>query len=280
MALAFLEHLKRTALNLGSCDPQWLKSGEKPPITTVESGTIGPELILLHGLFGALSNWESVTPLFAQYCKPIAFQFPLIAGHRSEVKVKSLALLLEYFIRQRNLQPVSLCGNSLGGHVAMRLYLAAPEMVDCMVLSATSGLYEHSVDSLPIRPDARFVREHMARVFKNTKFITEEAIQEIAAILKDRKNVLNLIHAARSAKKDNLLDLLPTIKCPVLLLWGEDDEVTTMDVAATFAKHLPNAKLVTVKNCGHAPMIEHPEWFSEEVQKFLKQHSRFYKAQK
>ena len=280
MVLPFLEQLRKTALSIGSCDPQWLKAGEEPPISTVESGTTGPELILLHGLFGALSNWESVTPLFAKYSKPIAFQFPLISGHRSEVKIKALALLLEYFIRKRNLQPVSLCGNSLGGHVAMRLYLAAPEMVDCMVLSATSGLYEHSVDSLPVRPDARFVRDHMSRVFKNPKFITEEAIQEIAAILKSRKNVLNLIHAARSAKKDNLLDLLPTIKCPVLLLWGEDDEVTTMDVAETFAKHIPNAKLVTVKQCGHAPMIEHPEWFSAEVEKFLRAHSRFYSGKK
>ncbi len=152
----------------------------------------------------------------------------------------------------------------------MRLYLANPGLVKCLILSGTSGLYEHSVDSLPVRPDHRFVREHMGRVFFNSEFVTEEAIAEIAEILKDRGRTLNLIHAARSAKRDNLLHELKRIEVPTLLLWGEDDQVTTMDVAETFHANIKNSKLVTIKGCGHAPMIEHPEWFSEEVKRFLK----------
>ena len=191
--------------------------------------------------------------------------------------MKALSVYTEYLVRERQLQPVALCGNSLGGHVALRLCLASPELVDCLILSGTSGLYEHSVDSLPVRPDKKFVREHMSRVFSNQQFVTEAAIDEIAGILSSRVNTLNLIHAARSAKKDNLLKLLPLIKVPTLLLWGEDDTVTTMDVAETFHKHIPNSKLVSIKNCGHAPMIEHPEWFSNEVEKFLREHSRYFK---
>jgi len=80
-------------------------------------------------------------------------------------------------------------------------------------------------------------------------------------ILETKTNVLNLIHAARSAKKDNLKDLLGQIQVPTLLLWGEDDFVTTMEVAEMFHKLIPNSELVSIKNCGHAPMIEHPEWF-------------------
>lgn len=231
-------------------------------------------MVLLHGLFGALSNWDSVQPLMAQYAKPIALSLPLLGSHRSEVKVKSLALYTEYFVRSREFAPVTLCGNSLGGHVALRMCLAAPELVDCLILTATSGLYEHSVDSLPVRPGYDFVREHMQKVFFNQEFVTEEAIGEIVKILESKTNVLNLIHAARSAKKDNLKDLLGQIKVPTLLLWGEDDVVTTMDVAEMFHKLIPNSELISIKNCGHAPMIEHPEWFSGEVKKFLAKHSR------
>jgi pimeloyl-ACP methyl ester carboxylesterase len=164
--------------------------------------------------------------------------------------------------------------------VALRLYLAAPELVDCLVLTATSGLYEHSVDSLPVRPGREFVADHMTRVFHNKKFITDEAIDEIVKILEDRSRVLNLIHAARSAKKDNLKDLLGQIKCPTLLLWGENDEVTTMNVAEMFHDLIPNSELVTIKDCGHAPMIEHPEWFSQQVELFLRKHSRHYDGNK
>lgn len=271
---AILAKLNDSAKRMGHCDPKWLHDGLDFPIETTEPGKNGPSMILLHGLFGALSNWDSILPHLSTFSEPIALRFPLLSGHRSEVRVKALALLTEYFIRKRKMGPTILCGNSLGGHVAMRLCLCSPELVDCLVLAGTSGLYEHSVDSLPIRPDEEFVREHMARVFYNQEFVTEEGISEIANILKDRANVLNIIHAARSAKRDNLLSLLKQIKVPTLLLWGEDDNVTTMDVAESFHKNIPNSKLVSIKNCGHAPMIEHPEWFSNEIEKFVKENSK------
>jgi 2-hydroxy-6-oxonona-2,4-dienedioate hydrolase len=274
MAKNIFQFVKDTLPKLGSVDPLWLKREQEPEFKTVEMGQEGPEMVLLHGLFGALSNWDSVQPLMGQYSKALALSFPLLTAHRSEVKVKSLALYTEYFLRTRKVHPTTLCGNSLGGHVALRLYLAAPELVDCLILTATSGLYEHSVDSLPIRPGREFVLEHMAKVFSKPEFITEEAVSEIVTILNDRSNVLNLIHAARSAKKDNLKDVLCQVKAPTLLLWGEDDQVTTMEVAEMFHKLIPNSTLVSIKNCGHAPMIEHPEWFSEEVEKFLRKHSR------
>lgn len=257
-------------------EPLWFKNGLEPEFEIVEDGANGPELLLLHGLLGAMSNWESAFPLFSNFCKPIALKFPLLTGHRSEVKVGALAMYTELFLRKRSIYPAALCGNSLGGHVALRLCLASPEMVDCLVLAGTSGLYEHSVDALPVRPDRTFVREHMGRVFFNQKFVTDEAIEEIYDILKHKGNVINLIHAARSAKKDNLLSLLQQIRVPTLLLWGEDDLITTMDVADLFHKNIKNSKLVTIKNCGHAPMIEQPEWFSEQVRIFLQENSRYY----
>ncbi len=274
MARGIFKFVRQSLLKGGSEDPLWLKQEREPDFRTVEMGSQGPEIVLLNGIFGALSNWDSVQQIMADYSKPIALSLPLLGSHRSEVKVRALSLYAEYFVRSRNFAPVTLCGNSLGGHVALRLCLAAPELVDCLILTATSGLYEHSVDALPVRPGYNFVREHMEKVFFNQEFVTEEAIGEIVSILETKANVLNLIHAARSAKKDNLKDLLGEIKVPTLLLWGEDDLVTTMDVAEQFHKLIPNSKLVSIKNCGHAPMIEHPEWFSHEVHKFLAEHSR------
>lgn len=286
-ASSIFPFVRKSADKLGSCDPQWLKTGHRPDFKIIrppsssaspEEESKKPEMVLLHGLFGALSNWESTLPLFEKFSKPIALEFPITTAHRSEVRVKSLTVMTEFYIRENGFEPVTLCGNSLGGHVALRLCLARPELVDCLVLSGASGLYEHSVDTLPVRPDRHFVRDHMHRVFVNPKFITDEAVEEIYQILTSRARTLNLIHAARSAKKDNLETLLGQIKVPTLLLWGEDDEVTTMSVAETFHRLIPNSELVTIKKCGHAPMIEHPEWFSENVERFLKKHSRFHNS--
>jgi len=270
---AVIKQVQDSAERMGGCDPRWLRKEEEPTFATVEQGQDGPTMLLLHGLFGALSNWEAVQPLMAKYCRTVAMQFPLITGHRSEVKVKALAAYVEYYIRKNDLGKVILCGNSMGGHVALRVALSSPELVDCMVLSGTSGLYEHTVDSLPVRPNEKFIREHMARVFYQKQFITDEAVAEILGILGKRANHINLIHAARSAKKDNLQRLLPEIEVPTLLLWGEDDEVTTMTVARMFEDLLADAILQTHIECGHAPMIEYAEWFSEKTYSFLQKRS-------
>ena len=268
--------VNQSASKMGGCDPLWLRDNKAPEFQTVELGGSGPTMILLHGLFGALSNWDTTLPYFAEFSRVIALQFPILTGHRSEVKVKALAAYTEYFIRSRSLDRVVLCGNSLGGHVAMRLALARPELVDCLILSGTSGLYEHSVDSLPVRPSSQFIRDHMKRVFYNQEFITDAAVNDILRIISDRRNHLNLIHAARSAKKDNLLNLLKDIVAPTLLLWGQDDEVTTMQVAKIFNQHIPKSTLEVIENCGHAPMIEHPRWFADRVKDFLQGNSRYY----
>ena len=277
MVKGFFKDLKATVAKLGFSDPVWLKEDSSPIFESVDTPGAGPDIVLLHGLLGQVSNWDYVTPYLAKTMNPMALKFPLLTAAKSDVKVKSLALYTEAFIRERNIAPVAVCGNSLGGHVALRLALARPELVDCLILSGSSGLYEHTVDSLPLRPDERFVREHIARVFVNEEFITEEAIAQMVEILGNRSNVANLISVAKSAKRDNLYDVLPQITCPVLLIWGEDDTVTTMEVAETFKKRLPNSKLVSKKKCGHAPMIEHPEWFANEIDSFLREHSRHHK---
>ena len=136
-------------------------------------------------------------------------------------------------------------------------------------MAGSSGLYEHSMEALPLRPNATFVRTHMSKVFYDQSYVTDEAVQEIADMIKAKANILKMIQSARSAKKDNLQSLLPTINIPTLLLWGTNDNITTMDVAYTFRDLMPRADLKTIDNCGHAPMIEHPEWFAKEVRSFM-----------
>ena len=147
--------------------------------------------------------------------------------------------------------------------------MASPELVSSLVLSGSSGLYEHMVDRLPVRPDAIFVREHMGRVFYDDKYVTADSIKEILDLLAVRKNQMNIVHAAKTAKRDNMGEELVNIKTNTLLLWGRDDHVTPMDVAESFNNLLPNSKLESISGCGHAPMIEKPDWFSKQVKSFI-----------
>lgn len=302
MVTELFERLKRSAKELG-VNPSWLTSGRGPVIETitenvnVSDSSVGvtagidigvnargakseiegkvrphptkPTMILLHGLFGALSNWDTTINKFAQYTQPIALRLPITQGPKSDITVKSVVLTTIYFIESLGLGPVILCGNSFGGHVALRLCLLRPDLVRALVLSGSSGLYEHGVDALPARPDREFIRDQMQRVFALEQFITEQAVNDIFDIVSQKEKMLNIVHAARSAKKDYLEKLLPLISVPTLLLWGEDDRITTPQIANRFNQLIPNSNLIMKENCGHAPMIEHPEWFSNQVKSFL-----------
>jgi len=249
--------------------PDWLKEKREPQCNFDKYGSAGPNLVLLHGLFGHLSNWRQVIPKLQSVASIYALQFPLLEAKKSEVSVQSLTLFVLFFILRNNLAPCFICGNSLGGHVALRVALLMPQLVKGLILAGPSGLYEHTVDSLPVRPDKNFIREHMRRVFYDPCHVTDEYVDEIYEILSRKENVKNLVVSAKSAKRDNLYDELVNVKVPVLLLWGENDQITSLDVGAVFASRIKDAKLVSKEKCGHAPMIEEPEWFSEQIKRFL-----------
>lgn len=249
--------------------PSWLSKNEEPKIDFVEAGTKGRNILLLHGLFGAVSNWDSVYNLLKEFANPIAISFPIATGKVSDITVSSLTLLTEYFIRTHDFKDLILCGNSLGGHIALRVALESPELFDKMILSGSSGLYEHQVEKLPLKPTAKFVSDQMSKVFYNKDFITDDGVKSILDSLLNKKVFLNYVIAAKSAKHDNLENVLSNIASETLLLWGEDDEVTPIDIAHTFNKLIKNSTLKTIKSCGHAPMIEYPEWFAQEIKTFI-----------
>lgn len=251
--------------------PEWLAERRIPEFNYKTYGTTGPKVILLHGLFGHLSNWDLVIPIIEKHAQVTALEFPILKGRKAEVSVKALTLYAICFIISQNFGQVYLCGNSLGGHVAIRTALLKPELVKGLILAGPSGLYENSIDTLPIKPDREFIKRHMARVFFDQKHVTNEYVDEIQRILADKENVKRLLIAAKSAKRDYLLNELPKVTVPTLLLWGKEDEITSLEVGQVFAAKIPNAKLVVKDKCGHAPMMESPDWFAEEILKFIQQ---------
>ncbi|MGI6680204.1 MAG: alpha/beta fold hydrolase [Bdellovibrionota bacterium] len=264
------DELKEIAKKNNHKLPTWLDKNKEPEIKFTSANTKGKNILLLHGLFGAVSNWDSVFDLLKEFSNPIALSFPISTGSTADITVSSLTLLTEFFIRKHNLKNLILCGNSLGGHIALKLLLVgSKERVDKLILSGSSGLYEHTTEKLPLRPKAKFVEEQMEKVFYDKKHITKEGVDSIVECLADKRTFLNYIIAAKSAKHDNLEKVLENINKETLLLWGEDDEITPLCVANTFNKLIKNSQLKTIKNCGHAPMIERPKWFAEEIRNFV-----------
>lgn len=227
-------------------------------------------LVLLHGLFGRPENWDAVRDGLAPRRRVLVPSLPLLDLPRDRDPVESLGAFVRDAMAAAGIERAVLVGNSLGGHVALRLALEHPGCVRGLVLAGSSGLFERGFDnSVPRRPTEAYMRAKMAEVFHDPAHVTDALVAEVSAIVADLRNVARIIWLARWAKHDNLAAVLPRIGCPVLLAWGADDRITPPAVAHEFHAALPDAELHFIDACGHAPMIERPAELLRRIEAFL-----------
>ena len=243
--------------------------------TWVEKGDTGRPIILLHGLMGGIDNFGEMVDLISAKYKVYGLDLKLFEGRRIKVSVKSLSDYLYEFMNHLKLNSAILIGNSMGGHIGLIFGKKNPRMVDCLILTGSSGLYENAMgDSFPRRGDKDYIRRKTEEVFYDPKVATDELVDNVFEIASNRIKVLKLLGYAKSAIRHNMAEDLPNLKMPTCLIWGAEDKVTPPHVAEEFHKLLPNSELNWIPLCGHAPMWEHPKKFSEIVLKFLEKNSK------
>lgn len=246
-----------------------LKTKKENGFEFVEQGE-GPVLMLLHGLFGALSNWQEVLRFFSSRYKVV---IPLMPIYEMPLKSTSVGGLTDYiheFINYKQYHHVTLLGNSLGGHVGLTYTLEHPEKVSAMVLTGSSGLYENSMGgSFPQRNNYDFIRSKVEYTFYDPETATKDLVDEVYETVNNRSKGMRIIAMAKSSIRHNLRKEMQQIKIPVCLIWGANDNITPSYVAEEFHKLIPNSELHFINECGHAPMMEKPEAFNRVLQPFL-----------
>ena len=236
----------------------------------IEEGE-GEPLVLLHGLFGALSNFKDLIEYFRSHYKVVVPMLPLFELDILHTTVGGLAKHVHKFLEHRDYKDVHLLGNSLGGHVGLVHVLKHPERVKSLTLTGSSGLFENGMgDSYPKRGDYEYIKKKTEITFYDPNTATEELVNEVFEITRNRLKVIKIIALAKSAIRNNLGEELSNITQPTLLVWGNNDTITPPFVAREFNKLIPNSELHLIDKCGHAPMMEQPEEFNQILHKFLK----------
>lgn len=236
----------------------------------VEEG-VGEPIVLLHGLFGALSNFKDLIDHFRHTHRVIIPLLPLYDLTLIETSVSGLAKHVSKFIEQQKLQDIHLLGNSLGGHIGLVYALKHQQLVKSITLTGSSGLFENGMgETYPKRGNYDYVKTKTELTFYDPAVATKELVDEVFGIVNNRIKALKIIALARSAIRHNLGDELQEIKAPVCLIWGKNDTITPPMVAEEFHKLLPNSELHWIDKCGHAPMMEVPAEFNAILASFLK----------
>ncbi|MCX6622056.1 MAG: alpha/beta fold hydrolase [Acidobacteria bacterium] len=223
----------------------------------------GEVLLLIHGLFGDLMDWEPVLEPLAERQRVIAIDLPALdtlAGYTD---------LLEELRRDLDVARMTLVGNSFGGLVAMHYALAYPDRVGSLVLAATAGFHRYTP------AERRLARQRVqgtasARDLFGPLFATSSAITERYLARQEQKpdrqataGPLELLLT------QDVLDHAPGIACPVLLVWGDQDREAPIDRAWLALEKFAYAELRILADCGHMPQLDRPPLFVQAVQRFL-----------
>jgi pimeloyl-ACP methyl ester carboxylesterase len=230
----------------------------------------GEVLLLLHGLFGALSNWNGVVNHFSKNYRVVIPLMPIYEMALHRASVPGLVSFVEGFVKFKKLNDLTLLGNSLGGHVGLVYTLDNPQMVKRLVLTGSSGLFEDSMGgSFPKRGNYAYVEERVGYTFYDPKTATRELVDEVFSITNSNAKCLRIISIAKSAQRHNMAKDIANIQVPTLLIWGLNDTITPPLVAYEFNRLIKGSELYFVDKCGHAPMMEHPEKFNSILEKYL-----------
>lgn len=239
----------------------------------IESGNKkGETLMLLHGLFGALSNFEGIIKRFSGNYNVVVPILPIYELPIFEVSVMGLVDFVSKFVEYKGFGKVHLLGNSLGGHIAQLYALAHPERVASMTLTGSSGLFEAAFGTaFPKRGDYEYIKKKTGETFYDPNVASKELVDEVFGIVNDRNKAIRVVVTAKSAVRHNLSDKLHNLKVPTLLIWGKQDTVTPPFVGEKFNELIPNSQLFFIDECGHAPMMEKPEAFNTLLENFLRE---------
>jgi pimeloyl-ACP methyl ester carboxylesterase len=230
----------------------------------------GEVLLLLHGLFGALSNWDSVINTFSDRYRVLIPLLPIYEMPMRQASLEGLLAYIEKFVAQKSLNDMTLLGNSLGGHLAILYTFKNPEQVQRLVLTGSSGLFENGMGgSFPKRGSYDYIAERVAYTFYDPKVASKELIDEVFEITSSIPKCMSIVGIAKSAQRNNVAKDLYQIQVPTLLVWGLNDTITPAEVGHEFNRLIANSELHFIDKCCHAPMMECPNQFNALLDNWL-----------
>ncbi len=256
----------------------------------IESGA-GPPLLLIHGLFDLLETWERLIPLLSDRFRIDAIDLPGFGrSPLPEEWGESLSEMIEAvvaFLDWKKIEKTAIVGSSMGGGIALGVAGRHPDRVDRLILVNPYGFPSPPVATeiarsrilgklLPylLRDPVlrRCAKALFSRSLHDPRLLTGALIERVTApfaTLRRRKDLFRFLQGISTETMREMDALLPQIRQPVLILWGENDRWLTIDHAKRLHQRLPNNRLITLPDCGHLSQMDKPNEVAEEIRRFF-----------
>ena len=243
-------------------------------------------VVLVHGFGASITEWKGLIPVLtdAGY-RVVAID---LKGHGwtsrppGDYSIAAQAQLLLSLLDQLGVGRFAIVGHSWGSAVSLHVAADVPERVSHIVLY--NGMFYgdqqpviFSWSRVPVLGEIVYGAfyterqdEKMSFAFYNPdKFVTEDVVERLEEYLDRPGTVAATLAGIRAMDFTDLEQQYRQIDKPVLVIWGEEDEVTPLEWGQRLVNELPNARMFVVPLCGHLPMIEVPSSTANEVIRFL-----------
>ena len=255
----------------------------------------GPPLVLLHGVGTSAGEWSWVLPDLARNHRVYAPDLPGYDGSsgptNSDYSPPYSARFVGAFLDALGIERAAVTGNSLGGLIALHLALSDPARVSALVLSDSAGLDRAVNPALAALsfPEGGELATALVktppgaaqRAFRRALLMFARPWQIPWGWIKDQYKLAQLPNFTEATfaslrstvgpagQREVLLDQLPQLRIPTLIMWGVEDKVLPYWQAKGAVARLQNGSLELIPNCGHLPHVEQPGRFVSVLDDFL-----------
>jgi pimeloyl-ACP methyl ester carboxylesterase len=240
----------------------------------------GTALVLLHGFLCDSRCWRRQLDGLSDRFRVVAWDAPgagLSPDPPESFTTTDYARCLAGFLDELGIDRAHLVGLSWGGILAQEFYRLHPQRTRCLILAGTYAGWKGSLPESVWRERLAFclrastgpAGEVVARFLPGmfTQRISDDVREELSAILSEFHPVGFRAMSKSSAETDTT-DLLRRIDIPTLVLWGDDDRRSPIQVAHKLHGAIPAAQLAIIPNAGHVSNMEQPEAFNAHVRRF------------
>ena len=248
----------------------------------------GHPFVLIHGFSGHVHNWREWMEHLANDFDLIAMDLPgfgLTGPHIDrDYSMKSNIAFLDQFLSKIGVDTFYLAGNSMGGGIAWSYALARPDKVKKLVLVDASGYPRKSSKSIAgfelleyrflhplitkITPEF-IIKQSLEGTYVNQNYASDKEVELYMDMLRRKGNRQVLIDKmTQGVRKDRSAEI-KQIKTPTLIIWGDKDNLISVENAYKFEQDIPSSSLIVYPDIGHIPMDEAGKQSAKDVRTYL-----------
>lgn len=248
----------------------------------------GTPLILLHGFTSSTYSWKDVFQPLTKNFRVIAVDlkgFGFSGKPDGDYSRRAQATLVSHLLDYLKIDKAWLCGNSMGGEIALNLALVNPQRLAGLILIDSAGVEVSGggslapsyllipvvgrvVTALALTSD-KLVRQGLEKSFYDRTKVTSERVANYYRPLQTRGGQLAAVRARTQANESPIEHDLGKINLPTLIIWGAQDALIPVEAGRKMNQLIKDSKLVVFDSCGHLPQEEMPARVVEEITRFV-----------